>query len=108
MRLLIIALCFILSSCANVASTRMTFKTENTTLILDMPKEVVAKNLKVKLNAQQNSFEITSDSWVSTNQGTIEAQSGREKAFLESSSVLFEKGIEGAVRGAMKGVVPIP
>jgi len=64
-----------------MSSTRMIFKSEETTLILDMPKEVETKKLKVKFNAQQGTLEITSDSWISKNQGTIEAQSGREKAW---------------------------
>lgn len=73
-----------------------------------MPKEVETKNLKITFHAQQGTFEITSDSWISRNQETINAQSSREKSVLESSAVLLEKATEGAVRGAMKSVNPIP
>lgn len=73
-----------------------------------MPKEVESKKLKVVFNAQQGTFEITSDSWISRNSDTIKAQSGREKAILEGSSTLIEKATEGAVRGAVKGIIPVP
>lgn len=103
---MIFMLSLMLLGCANVSSTRMILRNENSTLIVDMPKEVETKNLKIKFNAQQGTFEITSDSWISRNKESIDAQSGREKAILEGSAVLLEKGIEAGVRGAMKGVAP--
>lgn len=89
-----------------MASTKLKFESDKSVLIVEIPKEIDAKKLRIVYDSQQGTFEITSDSWVSTNQGTLTAQSSREKAFLESSSVLIEKATEGAVRGAMKGVVP--
>lgn len=82
------------------------FKNQESTLILDMPKEVETKNLKVTYDSQQGSFKITADSWISRNSDTISAQASREKAVLESSSTLIEKAVEGGVRGAMKGMIP--
>ncbi len=95
----------LLTGCANMSSTRLYFKSNESTLMVDMPKELEAKNLKVKFNEKQGTIQITSDSWISRNQGTIQSQAIREKAFLESSSVLIEKATEGAVRGAMKGAI---
>lgn len=86
----------------------MIFRKENTTLTLDMPKEVETKNLKIKFNAQQGTFEITSESWISRNKDTIAAQSGREKTLLEGGSVLLEKTTEAAVKSAIKSAIPIP
>lgn len=97
-----------MSSCANVSSTRLLFKSEDSTLIVEMPKEVEAVKLKVVFNAQQNTFEITSDSWVSRNSETILSQAEREKKVLEGGSVLVEKGVEAGVRAAIKSAVPIP
>lgn len=95
-------------SCSNVSSTRMIFKSHDNTLILDMPKELETKNLKVVYDSQQGKIEITSDSWISRNSDTIAAQASREKAFLEGSSVLIEKGVEAGVRAAIKSAIPIP
>lgn len=104
--LLILIFGLFITSCSNVSSTRMIFKSDSNTLILDMPKELETKNLKVVYDSQQGKIEITSDSWVSRNSDTIQAQASREKAFLEGGSVLIEKATEGAVKGAMKGIVP--
>lgn len=103
-----IILALILCSCANVSTSRLIYKSDNTVMVLEIPKEIEAKKLKVVFNAQQGTAEITSETWVSRNQDTIKAQASREKAVLESSSTLVEKATEAAVRGAMKGVVPIP
>lgn len=73
-----------------------------------MPKELETKNLKVTYDSQQGQIEITADSWISTNQGTILSQASREKMFLEGSATFIEKGIEAGVRGAMKGIIPVP
>lgn len=97
-----------LTSCANVSSTRLLFKSENSTLMVEMPKEVEAVKLKVVFNAQQNSFEITSDSWTSRNSETILSQASREKAVLEGSSSIVEKATSAAVSAAIKSVVPVP
>lgn len=107
MKYLILIIPLLLSSCANVSTTRLVFKNEDSTLMVEMPKEMEAKNLRIEYDSQQGAFKITSDSWISTNQGTLTAQSLREKMFLEGSSVLVEKATEGAVRGAMKGVIPV-
>lgn len=106
MKYLLPLVVLVLSGCANVSSTRMVFRNENTTLTLDMPKEVETKNLKITFHAQQGTFEITSDSWISRNTETIFAQSQREKEILESSAVLIEKTAEGVTRGAIKGLKP--
>ena len=106
MKYLFLIIPFFLSSCANVSSTRLLFKSEKSTLIVEMPKEVEAKNLRIEYDSQQGTFKITSDSWISANQGTLAAQAVREKMFLEGSSTLIEKAVEGGVREAMKGVIP--
>ena len=106
--MVMILISFFMSSCANVSSTRMIFKSENTTLMLDMPKEVEAEDLKITFNAQQGTFEITSKSWSSRSQSLIKAQSEREKAVLESSSVLLEKATAAAVTAAIKSAIPLP
>jgi hypothetical protein len=108
MRFIYLLIPVIFCSCANVSSTRLLFKSEQSTLMVEFPKELETKNLKVKYDSQQGTFEITSDAWISSNQGTLQAQSSREKAVLESSSVLIEKSVKGAVEGAMKGAIPIP
>lgn len=105
---MIILSSFFLMSCANVSSTRMVFKSEASTLTLDMPKEVEAENLKITFNAKQGTFEITSKSWSSRSQNLIKAQSEREKAVLESSTVLLKEVTETAVRTAIKSAVPLP
>lgn len=86
----------------------MIVKHDDATLILDMPKEVETTNLKITYDPEQGAFEITADSWISRNSDSIKAQASREKEVLESSSILIEKAAEGATRGAMKGVLPIP
>lgn len=96
------------SGCANMASTRLYFKADDSTLIVEIPKEIEAKKLKVVYDSKQKSFEITSDTWISRNQDVILSQASREKAVLESSATLIEKATEGAVKGAMKGALPIP
>lgn len=105
---IIILISILFCSCANVYSTRMVFKNEGTTLILDMPKELETKNLKVTYDSQQGQIKITADSWISRNSDSIIAQAGREKAVLEGSATLIEKGVEAGVRGAMKGIIPVP
>lgn len=77
-------------------------------LMVEIPKEVETKKLKVKFNAQQGTFEITADSWISRNSDTIAAQSSREKALLEGSTMLIEKAASAATRAAIDSVMPIP
>jgi len=108
MKMILICFCLIFSGCANTASTRLFFKADDSTLIVEIPKEIEAKKLKVVYDSKQKSFEITSDTWISRNSDTILSQASREKAVLESSSALVEKGIEAAVRTAIKTAVPIP
>ena len=86
----------------------MIVKHDDATLILDMPKEVETTNLKITYDPEQGAFEITADSWISRNSDTIDSQAKREKEVLEGSSILIEKAAEGAVKGAIKGIVPIP
>lgn len=105
---IIVLISLLFCSCANVYSTRLTFESETSKLIVDMPKELETKNLKVSYDSQQGKIEITADSWISANQGTIRETAGREKAILEGSATLIEKSVEGAVRGMMKGIKPTP
>lgn len=105
MRFLILLLLPFLS-CANAISTRFVFKDINgSTLTVEMPKEVEAKNLIVELNAKQGRATIKADWIQSLNVDTIKAQAGRESALTES----FSKGVaEGVIEGAKKSIIPIP
>lgn len=108
MKIILICFALMFTGCANTASTRLLFKADDSTLIVEIPKEIEAKNLKVVYDSKQKSFEITSDTWISRNSDTILSQASREKAVLESSATFIEKATEGAVKGAMKGAIPIP
>jgi hypothetical protein len=71
-----------------------------------MPKEISAKNLKVKIDAKNGVATISADQIVTKNQGTLEAGGKREANNLKEASGLVGDLTEGAVKGAMKGVVP--
>lgn len=91
-----------------MSSTRLLFKSDTSTLVVDMPKEVETKKLKVVFNEKQGTIQITADSWISRNSNSITAQAGREKAFLEGSAAFIEKASEGTSRGVIKGLIPAP
>lgn len=94
----------VLSGCANVSTTKFIYQEANgVSVVVEMPKELEAKNLSVEINAKEGKAFIKADSIQTLNVDTIKAQSSRESKFTESLS----KGVsEGAVKGAMKGIIP--
>jgi hypothetical protein len=103
MRIILISLaaCF-LCSCANVSTTRFEFiDPSGSKVIVEMPKEVEATDLKVSIDAIKGIATIEATQWTTLNVETIKAQSDRESGFSEAVS-------KGAVEGAMKGLMPTP
>lgn len=98
----LLTLCgLLLVSCANVSTTRFTFIDGNKSVIVEMPKEIVAENLKVSINASSGVAEIEATYLTSENTGTIRAQAVRE-------GQVVGKAAEGAAKGAVKGAIPVP
>lgn len=98
-----------LSGCANFSTTVFRYKSsDGGSVSIEMPKEVEAKDLHVSINAKTGTATITAKQWSSKNSETINAEAKREAQILDKASGLVEAGSEGAVRGAVKGLVPIP
>lgn len=101
--------CLLLAAgCANVSTSKFTFSDGDKTVSVEIPKEIVARNLKVEIDAQNGKASVSADEMISSNQETIAAQASRESKVLQKSSDLVGKVTEGAVKGAVKGVVPSP
>lgn len=97
--------------CANVATTRFVYSVPNGgTFLVEVPKEVQAKDFSVALDASTGKATVTASSIITQNQGSILAQGQREQSNLNQLGTLTQKVSEGvtsgAVSGAMKGVVP--
>lgn len=104
MRILIIFV-ILLTGCTNVSTTRLSFTdVEGRTSFLEFPKELEAKNLKVVLNFEKGTVEVVAEDLKTFNVETIKAQGQREENFND----IIEKASEGAARGAVKAIVPIP
>lgn len=96
-----------LSGCANVSTTVFKYHDiDGSTVLVEMPKEIEAKELVVEINAKNGTATIAAKEWSSRNAETIDAQAKREEKNLGKIGGLVEKGSEGAARGAVKGVVP--
>lgn len=94
----------LIAGCA-VPSARFTYTEPNGgTLAVEMQKEIKAKNLKINIDAKTGIATITADAWESRSVDIIEAEAQREKVATE----LIGKITEGAVKGAMKSLAPIP
>lgn len=92
--------------CANPISTRFTFKDlDGSTLTVEMPKEMEAKNLVVDINAKAGTATIKADWIQSLNEATIRAQAERESEITSSVSEGVAKGL---IEGAKKSIFPIP
>lgn len=88
--------------CANVSTTRFLFKDPSgAEVIVEMPKEVDAVDLKVFINATTGQATIEAREWTSRNVDGIKAQGEREAVSLEGVA----KGIS---EGAVKGINPMP
>lgn len=100
---LLIMLPFMFIGCANVSTTKFSYSDPNgSKVMIEMPKEVDAKDLRVEIDAKLGMATITASSWISRNVETIAAQAKRE----ENVNELVEKASEGVTRGAIKGIVP--
>lgn len=89
-----------LTSCANVSTTRIEFiQTSGTGFIVELPKEVEAKDLRVSIDAKNGQATIAAATLESKNVETIKAQGKRENGKIEAVTT-------GAVKGAIKGVLP--
>jgi hypothetical protein len=97
----------LMAGCTNFSNTVFKYRDpQGATVVIEMPKEIEAKELNVSINAKDGTATITAKEWTSKNEATLAAQAKREKEILEGSSLLIEKAAEGATRGAIKGVIP--
>lgn len=100
---------FAMTGCANVSTTVFSYSDgQGGKVLVEMPKEIEAKDLHVSINAKTGTATITAKEWSSKNEKTIAAQANREEKAITQVGGLVEKGTEGAARGAMKGLVPVP
>jgi hypothetical protein len=91
-----------ISGCANVSTTRFTFvDPKGSKVIVEMPKEIEASDLKVFINAIEGSARIEASEWSSKNVDGIKAQGERESAITENA-------VKGAVEGAIDGMKGMP
>jgi hypothetical protein len=98
-----------LTGCANVSTTVFRYSDgQGGSVMVEMPKEIEAKDLHVSINAKTGTALITAKEWSSKNSETIDSQAKREAQVLDKAGGLVEKGSEGAARGAMKGLIPVP
>jgi hypothetical protein len=108
MRVEIFLLPLLLVGCANVSTTRFVFKSADRSFEIEMPKEVDAKDLSIKIDPVTGALVIDVKNWSSRNVETIEAQANRESDNIKASSEIVEKAAEGAMKGAVKAIIPIP
>lgn len=106
MRAIVATLFLLCAGCQNVSTSRMIFKTPTQTLEIEMPKEMVASDLDVRINAETGNVSIRAAKITTKNQGTIAAQGERERGNLDEANKITGKVVEGAVTGVLKGVVP--
>ena len=100
--LIVVLTAFVLTSCANVSTTTFEFKDPSgASLRVEMPKELDAQDLVVEINSKKGTATIRAKKISTSNVGTIQAQAGREKSVAGSIA-------EGAVKGAVKAIIPIP
>jgi len=105
-RILTIPFLIMFTGCATF-STRFTYvDPSGAKMLLDMPKEVDAKNLKVTMDAKKGLVEITADSIQTSNVEGIKAQGVRESSNLSKISDIAGDVTEGAIKGAVKGAIP--
>lgn len=97
MAAILVLICWLMTGCANVSTTRIEYRDAATSLVVEMPKEVEAEELLVDLDAKTGRATVAAKTWKSTNQGTIKAQGKRE-------SEIAGKVAEGAAKGAVKGI----
>lgn len=89
--------------CANVASTKFSYSDPNgSTVRIEMPKEVDAKELRVEIDAKSGTATITAKEWSSRNVETIASQGERESKSVEKAA----KGIAEGVVDGVKGSIP--
>lgn len=92
----------LLSSCANVSTTRFEYiDPSGSKVIVEMPKEIEATDLKVSIDALNGLATITAKEWSSKNVATIAAQGKREGDATESAA-------KGVVEGIIDGVKGVP
>jgi len=87
-------------------AARFTYTDPNTGARLEvlMEKEVEATNLLITLDPDTGIATFYADKWESKSSEVIKAQAKRDAIAVKA----VEKISEGATRGAMKGLVPIP
>lgn len=89
-----------LCSCANVASTKFSFRDPNgSSVTVEMPKEVDAKDLLVEIDAKNGIAKIIASSWISRNVETIGAQGERESKSVEKAAKGMAEGVIDGVKG---------
>lgn len=103
-RLLLIFIPFMLVGCA-APSTDIRLKTpEGKEYSLNFEKEYRAIDMNIYINPTTGEIKISAASWESLNANVIVAQSERDKVGVQ----YFEKGIDTAVKAALKSIVPVP
>lgn len=93
--------------CANYSTTKFKFIDESGSEVeVEIPKEIVAKNLKVTLNAKDGEATITADDYNSQNQGTIDAGTLRDMQVIKATSDAVGTALGQAAAAGAKGVAP--
>lgn len=104
--LCLIGLGFVLffSGCANVSTTRFVYRqADGSSVSVEMPKEMEAKDLVVDMNAKLGTAKVTASAISTKNVATINAQAAREAA---TAKAISEGAAQGAVQGAAKVIMP--
>ena len=95
------------AGCANYSTTKFTYHDESgASVSVEMPKEIVAKNLKVTLDAKTGQATITADDYNSQNQGTIDAGTVHDMQVIKTTSEGMANVLGQAAATAAKGVAP--
>ena len=91
----------------NYSTTKFTYTDPSgSSCSVEMPKEVVAKNLKVVFDAHKGRAEITADAWDSQNQGTIDAGTSHDVQVIKTMGEAMSGVVGQAAATAAKGVAP--
>lgn len=100
MNALIVILPFMVA-CANVSTTKFIYRDANSSVTIEMPKELQAKKLVVTIDSKNGTATITADAIQTLNTSTIKAQGERESGV---AGAVTEGASKGAVEGLIKGL----
>ena len=95
-----------LAGCANYSTTKFTYQDgSGASVSVEMPKEIVAKNLRVTLNAKSGEATITADDYNSQNQGTIDAGTTHDVQVINAMGKNMSQVLGDAAAAAAKSSV---